>query len=146
MEKKGEENLRLREELQGKKRSGYSNLICPQLINFQLIYIICRLEILIQDLREKLQHLESENRNLTQRINEQSPITDHQKELLLQNRLVTSDLKEMICFSKRLKSCSAPPSIMAGSLEGQAGGLADSGEELSNEWEVRMNNIEEQIQ
>ena len=35
---------------------------------------------------------------------------------------------------------------MAGSLEGQAGGLADSGEELSNEWEVRMNNVEEQIQ
>jgi len=100
VEKKGEENMRLREELQGKKR----------------------LEILIQDLREKLQHLESENRNLTQRINEQSPITDHQKELLLQNRL---------------KSCSAPPSIMAGSLEGQAGGLADSGEELSNEWEVK---------
>ena len=27
---------------------------------------------------------------------------------------------------------------MAGSLEGQAGGLADSGEELSNEWEVSM--------
>merc|ERR1719145_217895 len=26
---------------------------------------------------------------------------------------------------------------MAGSLEGQAGGLADSGEELSNEWEVK---------
>jgi len=97
VEKRGEENSRLQE---GKKR----------------------LEILIQDLREKLQHLESENRNLTQRINEQSPITDHQKELLLQNRL---------------KSCSAPPSIMAGSLEGQAGGLADSGEELSNEWEVK---------
>ena len=35
---------------------------------------------------------------------------------------------------------------MAGSLEGQAGGLADSGEELSNEWEVRKNNIEEKLQ
>ena len=35
---------------------------------------------------------------------------------------------------------------MAGSLEGQAGGLADSGEELSNEWEVRINNIGEQLQ
>jgi len=82
-----------------------------------------RLEILIQDLREKLQHLESENRNLQQRVNESSPLTDHQKELLLQNRM---------------KSCSAPPSIMAGSLEGGSGGvLADSGEELSNEWEVK---------
>merc|ERR1712096_138953 len=53
----------LREELHGKKR----------------------LEILIQDLREKLQYLESENRNLQQRVNESSPLTDHQKELLLQN-------------------------------------------------------------
>ena len=97
---KTEEAARLREELVGKKR----------------------LEILIQDLREKLQHYESENRNLQQRVNESSPLTDHQKELLLQHRL---------------KSCSAPPSIMAGSLEGQAGGLADSGEELSNEWEVK---------
>ena len=96
-----------------------------------------RLEILIQDLREKLQHLESENRNLQQRINESSPLTDHQKELLLQNRF--NHLRRHYCsFGHRLKSCSAPPSIMAGSLEGQAGGLADSGEELSNEWEVRM--------
>ena len=77
-----------------------------------------RLEILLQDMREKLQHLECENRNLQERLNENSPLTDHQKELLLQNRI---------------KSCSAPPSIMGGS----AGGLADSGEELSNEWEVR---------
>ena len=100
MECRAEEAARLREEVQGKKR----------------------LEILIQDLREKLQHFESENRNLQQRVNESSPLTDHQKELLLQNRL---------------KSCSAPPSIMAGSLEGVAGGLADSGEELSNEWEVK---------
>ena len=63
---------------------------------------ICRLEILIQDLREKLQHLESENRNLTQRINEQSPITDHQKELLLQNRFPTSTQEDLIniCLSK----------------------------------------------
>lgn len=99
VERRSDEAARLRDELHGKKR----------------------LEILIQDLREKLQHLESENRNLQQRVNESSPLTDHQKELLLQNRL---------------KSCSAPPSIMAGSLEGQAGGLADSGEELSNEWEV----------
>ena len=73
-----------------------------------------RLEILLQDMREKLQHLECENRNLQERLNENSPLTDHQKELLLQNRI---------------KSCSAPPSIM--------GGLADSGEELSNEWEVK---------
>ena len=73
-----------------------------------------RLEILLQDMREKLQHLECENRNLQERLNESSPLTDHQKELLLQNRI---------------KSCSAPPSIM--------GGLADSGEELSNEWEVK---------
>ena len=101
-----------------------------------LIYDICRLEILIQDLREKLQHLESENRNLQQRINESSPLTDHQKELLLQNRF--NHLRRHCIFGHRLKSCSAPPSIMAGSLEGQAGGLADSGEELSNEWEVRM--------
>merc|ERR1712155_463110 len=72
-----------------------------------------RLEILLQDMREKLQHLECENRNLQERLNESSPLTDHQKELLLQNRI---------------KSCSAPPSIM---------GLADSGEELSNEWEVK---------
>ena len=77
-----------------------------------------RLEILLQDMREKLQHLECENRNLQERLNENSPLTDHQKELLLQNRI---------------KSCSAPPSIMGGS----AGGLADSGEELSNEWEVK---------
>jgi len=99
--KKEQEAKVLREELHGKKR----------------------LEILIQDLREKLQHLESENRNLQQRVNESSPLTDHQKELLLQNRI---------------KSCSAPPSIMAGSLEGgSGGGLADSGEELSNEWEVK---------
>jgi len=99
--KKDQEAKVLREELHGKKR----------------------LEILIQDLREKLQHLESENRNLQQRVNESSPLTDHQKELLLQNRI---------------KSCSAPPSIMAGSLEGgSGGGLADSGEELSNEWEVK---------
>merc|ERR1719315_463265 len=99
--RKEQEAKVLREELHGKKR----------------------LEILIQDLREKLQHLESENRNLQQRVNESSPLTDHQKELLLQNRL---------------KSCSAPPSIMAGSLEGgSGGGLADSGEELSNEWEVK---------
>jgi len=99
--KKDQETKVLREELHGKKR----------------------LEILIQDLREKLQHLESENRNLQQRVNESSPLTDHQKELLLQNRM---------------KSCSAPPSIMAGSLEGgSGGGLADSGEELSNEWEVK---------
>ena len=90
MEKKGEENMRLREELQGKKRSGIQiDVACWSVCH--LIYDICRLEILIQDLREKLQHLESENRNLTQRINEQSPITDHQKELLLQNRLATSD-------------------------------------------------------
>jgi len=95
--RKIEEARAMREELHGKKR----------------------LEILIQDLREKLQHLESENRNLQQRVNESSPLTDHQKELLLQNRI---------------KSCSAPPSIMAGSLDG---GLADSGEELSNEWEVK---------
>lgn len=73
-----------------------------------------RLEVLLQDMREKLQHLECENRNLQERLNESSPLTDHQKELLLQNRI---------------KSCSAPPSIM--------GGLADSGEELSNEWEVK---------
>merc|ERR1719315_990869 len=99
--RKEQEAKVLREELHGKKR----------------------LEILIQDLREKLQHLESENRNLQQRVNESSPLTDHQKELLLQNRI---------------KSCSAPPSIMAGSLEGgSGGGLADSGEELSNEWEVK---------
>merc|ERR1719290_593199 len=99
--KKEQEAKVLRDELHGKKR----------------------LEILIQDLREKLQHLESENRNLQQRVNESSPLTDHQKELLLQNRI---------------KSCSAPPSIMAGSLEGgSGGGLADSGEELSNEWEVK---------
>jgi len=99
--KKDQEAKVLRDELHGKKR----------------------LEILIQDLREKLQHLESENRNLQQRVNESSPLTDHQKELLLQNRI---------------KSCSAPPSIMAGSLEGgSGGGLADSGEELSNEWEVK---------
>merc|ERR1719315_579073 len=99
--KKEQEAKVLRDELHGKKR----------------------LEILIQDLREKLQHLESENRNLQQRVNESSPLTDHQKELLLQNRM---------------KSCSAPPSIMAGSLEGgSGGGLADSGEELSNEWEVK---------
>merc|ERR1719266_975448 len=98
--RKDQEAKVLRDELHGKKR----------------------LEILIQDLREELQRLESENRNLQQRVNESSPLTDHQKELLLQNRL---------------KSCSAPPSIMAGSLEGQAGGLADSGEELSNEWEVK---------
>ena len=77
-----------------------------------------RLEILLQDMREKLQHLECENRNLQERLNESSPLTDHQKELLLQNRI---------------KSCSAPPSIMGGS----GGGLADSGEELSNEWEVK---------
>ena len=65
--------MRLREELHGKKR----------------------LEILTQDLREKLQHLESENRKLQQRVNESSLLrvnessllTDHQKELLLQNRL-----------------------------------------------------------
>ena len=75
-----------------------------------------RLEILLQDLREKLQHLECENRNLQERLNESSPLTDHQKELLLQNRI---------------KSCSAPPSIMG------LAGLADSGEELSNEWEVK---------
>jgi len=98
--RKDQEAKVLRDELHGKKR----------------------LEILIQDLREKLQHLESENRNLQQRVNESSPLTDHQKELLLQNRM---------------KSCSAPPSIMAGSLEGGGGGLADSGEELSNEWEVK---------
>jgi len=99
--RKDQEAKVLRDELHGKKR----------------------LEILIQDLREKLQHLESENRNLQQRVNESSPLTDHQKELLLQNRI---------------KSCSAPPSIMAGSLEGgSGGGLADSGEELSNEWEVK---------
>ena len=46
-----------------------------------------RLEILLQDMREKLQHLECENRNLQERLNESSPLTDHQKELLLQ-RLV----------------------------------------------------------
>lgn len=100
VERSREEAARLREEVQGKKR----------------------LEIVVQDLREKLQHFESENRNLQQRVNESSPLTDHQKELLLQNRL---------------KPSSAPPSIMAGSLEGAAGGLADSGEELSNEWEVK---------
>jgi len=100
VERSREEASRLREEVQGKKR----------------------LEIVVQDLREKLQHFESENRNLQQRVNESSPLTDHQKELLLQNRL---------------KPSSAPPSIMAGSLEGAAGGLADSGEELSNEWEVK---------
>ena len=97
-----QEARQLKEELQGKKR----------------------LEMVLQDLREKLQHAESENRNLQQRLNESSPLTDHQKELLLQNRI---------------KSCSAPPSIAAG-LEGGAGsaaGLADSGEELSNEWEVK---------
>ena len=81
-----------------------------------------RLEIQVQDLRERLQHLESENRNLQHRVNEASPLTDHQKELLLQNRI---------------KSCSAPPSIMAGSLDGQTAGLADSGEELSCEWEIK---------
>ena len=83
-----------------------------------------RLEITVQDLRERLQHLEAENLNLQQRVNEASPLTDHQKELLLHNRM---------------KSCSAPPSIMAGSLDGQVGGagLADSGEELSCEWEVK---------
>merc|ERR1719290_13006 len=101
VERSREEAARLREEVQGKKR----------------------LEIVVQDLREKLQHFESENRNLQQRVNESSPLTDHQKELLLQNRL---------------KPSSAPPSIMAGSLEGgSGGGLADSGEELSNEWEVK---------
>ena len=88
--KEGEARV-LREEMAGKKR----------------------LEVLLQDMREKLQHLECENRNLQERLNESSPLTDHQKELLLQNRI---------------KSCSAPPSIM---------GLADSGEELSNEWEVK---------
>merc|ERR550517_956707 len=88
--KEGEARV-LREEMAGKKR----------------------LEVLLQDMREKLQHLECENRNLQERLNESSPLTDHQKELLLQNRV---------------KSCSAPPSIM---------GLADSGEELSNEWEVK---------
>jgi len=97
---KTSENKSLREELHGKKR----------------------LEITVQDLRERLQHLESENRNLHHRVNEASPLTDHQKELLLQNRM---------------KSCSAPPSIMAGSLEGVGAGLADSGEELSCEWEVK---------
>ena len=45
-----------------------------------------RLEILLQDMREKLQHLECENRNLQERLNENSPLTDHQKELLLQVR------------------------------------------------------------
>ena len=42
-------------------------------------------------------------------------------------------------LDNRMKSCSAPPSIMAGSIDGgQAGGagLADSGEELSCEWEA----------
>ena len=100
LEGKTNETKVLREEMHGKKR----------------------LEIVVQDLRERLQHLESENRNLQQRLNEASPLTDHQKELLLQNRM---------------KSCSAPPSIMAGSLDGQATGLADSGEELSCEWEVK---------
>jgi len=87
------------------------------------MHIKKRLEITVQDLRERLQHLEAENRNLNQRVNEASPLTDHQKELLLHNRM---------------KSCSAPPSIMAGSMDGQAGaGLADSGEELNCEWEVK---------
>ena len=39
-------------------------------------------------------------------------------------------------LQNRIKSCSAPPSIMAGSLEGAAG-LSDSGEELGCEWDVK---------
>jgi len=84
------------------------------------LHVKKRLEICIQDLREKLKEMEVENRSLQQRLNEAFPLTDHQKELLLENRI---------------KSCSAPPSIMAGSLEGPS--LADSGEELSFEWEVK---------
>jgi len=84
------------------------------------LHVKKRLEICIQDLRDKLKEMEAENRSLQQRLNEAFPLTDHQKELLLENRI---------------KSCSAPPSIMAGSLEGPS--LADSGEELSSEWEVK---------
>ena len=80
-----------------------------------------RLEICVADLREKLSTMEVENRTLQERLNEAFPLTDHQKELLLQNRI---------------KSCSAPPSIMAGSSEGQLND-ANSGEELSSEWEVK---------